>query len=187
MPADRNESSSLEYLASGRVDLAYPLDGAQFRPDYAYVLTRMPGVATGRSLIARDGGVALQRRIRPVDVLADFGLIVARPQDDRGGYAYVDPYVDEPMQFVAGGRASRTVFLALGFRLASTAAVEVTGRSVVRSSRSGRELSLCLRTYGGPSLATARLRLSPRGDIQLTRMQAAGSCTSGKQSTIPRR
>jgi len=127
--------------------------------------------------------VALLRRAEPVDVLVDFGLIVARPQMDRGGYAYVDPYVDEPMQFIAVGRANRPVFLEVGFRLASATAVETTGRSIVRSTRSGRELTVCLRMNDRPSLATAQLQLSPRADIQLTTMHAAASCTSGARST----
>jgi hypothetical protein len=179
MPADRNESSSLEYLASGRPKLAYPLLGAQFRPGYAYVLTRMPGVATGRSVIARDGGVALERRARPADVLADFGLIVARVQDDGGGYAYVDPYVDEPMQFVVTGPESRTRYLVVGFKLTTPATVHVSGPFVVHSVQSRQAVTVCLRDHRRSSVSFAQLRLSPNTGVQLTTLRATAGCGLG--------
>ena len=52
LPADYSDNDALMYMGS------QPLSDPQFRPNYSYVLTRFPGVATTRQLVARSGGIA---------------------------------------------------------------------------------------------------------------------------------
>ena len=56
-----------------------------FDPRYAEVLTRLPGVDSGRATIARSGPYALQRRSGPLDVTLASGVTVDAAKRDRDG------------------------------------------------------------------------------------------------------
>ncbi len=168
LAADLDDSSSLDYVGK------YPLSGAQFDPNYKWVLTRMPGMATGRKTLASRGGIALEARATPADVIADAGFLVAPPTNESGGYAYVDPYVDEPLRVIVSGE-SGDAYALISIKEVATP-TRAVGATIVR--RSGRELVACVPTVkDGPS-RVAQLRFRPSTYLQVTGLFASSSCTS---------
>lgn len=183
--ADSGESSAFYYVPyhlphqrGFSYQANYPLVGAQFDPFYSYVLTRMAGIATSRRIIARAGGVALERRVAPLDALADYGLIVPPSQADAGGFAYVDPYVDEPVQFVLSGESSLAEYLWLRFKLPAGSRSDASGPDVVWSRRTHKTLSVCVRAVGIAPRRVAQLRIRPDDDVQLTAVKVSTSCAN---------
>jgi hypothetical protein len=130
--------------------------GPEFDPKYRYVLTRLAGVATARQMIARGGGIALQRRVAPLDVIPSAGLGVPYERVDRSGVPWVQ--ATEPLQFeIAGRNGGRPVWARLSFR--TSGPVSVPSQPGVRARLRGRTLIACVRATGSEPVRQAALRI----------------------------
>jgi hypothetical protein len=167
-----NVGNAISYLDFGAV---LP-PGPEFRSDYRYILTRFPGVKTDRDVVARSGGIALQRRTERLDVTpyAGFGIELARL------YTAGVPYVTaEPIGFHVIGSDPGPVWARLTFYAALPS--EVSPKSGVRARLADRTLTVCVRATGNPPIRNATFQLtSPPapGALRLGSMRAvAGHCT----------
>ena len=113
-----NVGYALEYIDFGTVEPP----GPAFNPAYPYVLTRFGGVATGRRVIARSGGVALERRAEPLDVTPYAGLAIPLERLDPAGIPLVAPRYPLKL-YVTGNDGGRPAWVRLTF--------EASGRIVV--------------------------------------------------------
>jgi hypothetical protein len=91
--------NAIQYLDFGAVRLP---PGPEFDPDYKYVVTRLAGVATDRRVIAREPGVALEERVKPLDITPFTGLGVPLQMFDPAGVTYVE--TQYPLQMYIVGR-----------------------------------------------------------------------------------
>jgi hypothetical protein len=167
-----NVGNAIAYLDFGAI---LP-PGPEFRADYRYVLTRFPGVQTNRQVIARSGGIALQRRTQTLDVTpyAGFGIEMARV------YTAGVPYVTaEPMGFHVVGTDAGPVWARLTFHAALPA--EVAPKTGVRSRLVDGTLTVCARATGQAPIrkVTFQLTAPPTpGALRLAGMHAvAGGCS----------
>jgi hypothetical protein len=163
-----------------------------FSPGYDYVLTRVPGIQTGRRVVARDGPIALEARARPFDVLPIDGLAVPVTRLDPSGIAWVQP--PTPLTLLVTGRSGPAqVQVALEFRTREP--VTVSSQVGVRARQRGDKLSVCVRATGRAPIWTATVTLQaayfptpvpagefppavPQEGIALTAMHAAtGACS----------
>jgi hypothetical protein len=183
VPGDFNDNSALAYLG------LHKLDQGQFRPAYAYVLTRMDGVATGRTMIARSGGIALERRTDPLDVTPDGGLSMPSTHLDTGGLVWATA---APLTFLVTGPGAEQAVV--GLRFNTDVPYTVPKQRGITSKSTPGYLTICARVYRRPIAPYARFVISfapapfpvppypypeppvPVG-IQLTAMRAAvGNC-----------
>jgi hypothetical protein len=148
---DRDDNRGLLYLGGTQ-----PL-GPSFHPNYRYVLTRLAGISTGRRVIARDGGIALEERTQPLDVTVTGGVLVAAARQDPSGTAWVTPAL--PLHFlVAGSSPGHTAWISLV--LEATVPVHVEHEPGVSSVRSGNTLRMCVPAVGTPPVREAGVQLS---------------------------
>jgi hypothetical protein len=142
-------------------------------------------------VIARSGGIALEERVRPLDITPFTGLGTALERIDRLGVAWVQPQY--PLGFVIAGRAGGArVWARLTF--AATVPIAVPAQAGVRTRMTGTNLTVCVPAAGSDPvrLATFHIRADsvpgpppaglfpppmPLEGLQLTAMQAlAGRC-----------
>jgi hypothetical protein len=180
--------NAIQYLDFGPVQLP---PNPTFDPAYRYVLTRLAGISTERRVIARSGGIALEERVRPLDITPFTGLGTALERIDRLGVAWVQPQY--PLGFVIAGRAGGArVWARLTF--AATVPIAVPAQAGVRTRMTGTNLTVCVPAAGSDPvrLATFHIRADsvpgpppaglfpppmPLEGLQLTAMQAlAGRC-----------
>ena len=76
--------------------------GPDSNPRYEYVLTRFPGIETTRRIIARSGGIALQRRTQPLDISTYAGIVAPLDRLDYTGTAWIQP--EMPLAMYISGR-----------------------------------------------------------------------------------
>ena len=134
LAADDDDRYGLAYL--GTAPLAPPI----FRPDYTYVLTRIPGVFAGRRLIASAPGIALEQRGPGLSVSLDYGVAVSlMPAGDPQGLAWIIG----PLQLVVVGQDRRKVYVTAKFALPDASTVVPSQRGLTRA---GAELTACLPT-----------------------------------------
>jgi MFS family permease len=169
-----NVGNAIQYLT---FDQVLP-PGPEFRVDYRYVLTRLPGVQTDREVIARSGGIALQRRTRALEVTPYAGLGIQLARADPSGVPWVS--FQSPMGFyVLSSRDRVPVWARLTFR--ANEPVTIPKQPGVRARLKGNVLTVCVRATGQPPIRNAALQLAGApvpGAVQLTAMHAvAGSCS----------
>jgi hypothetical protein len=153
IPLGANDFNSLGYLTFGP-DTS-PWDPT-LRPDYAYVLTRLGGVSTARQIVAKADGMALERRVEPLDVIPFSGIGVPPARSDPSGVAWVQPQL--ALRFYIAGTTPGAVWARLTFR--SVVPVAVAPDPGVRSrARQGR-LTVCVPAIGAPPIRRVVLRLS---------------------------
>jgi hypothetical protein len=143
-------ANSIQYLNFGPPRIP---PGKEFDPNYRYVLTRLAGVATDRRTIARSGPIALQQRIRALDITPYAGLGVPLARLD-GGAAWVQ--TSSPLQFIVAGSAPGPVWARLTF--SATVPVSVPPQTGVRVRRTDNALTACVRATGS----------APRRQVSLT-------------------
>ena len=186
---DRDDDSGLAYLGGTE-----PL-GPSFRPDYTYVLTRLGSISTDREVVARYGPIALEKRIRNLDVTLTGGISVAAVREDPTGTAWLNP--NRPLHFVvvgtpAGGRA----FISLVLR--TTVPVHVLKQPGLVTVRQPGVVHICVPALGTPTAREADAQvyfvaqppplpsepysnpLPPRG-VRLTSMTVSATPCSGAQ------
>lgn len=138
-----NEYNGLQYLAL----VPTPNGPPYFDPSYRLVFTRAADIDSGRTVIARAGAYALEKR-RSLDTIVLGGVALDLAKMDARGAAWVQG----PMSFAVVGARGRGVWLQLSFVGAFTPTVVTPrGARLVRSSPTG--FSLCV-----PAPATSVLR-----------------------------
>jgi hypothetical protein len=149
--ADLDDRAGLAYLGIA------PLKPPIFLPEYSYVLTRVPGIASGRSVLARAPGVALERRRYPLDISLDGGAATTlRPGQDPSGQAWVIGR----LRFVVAGERGTPSYIRAIFALPSTSTV-VPPRKGVAFSKSGTTLRACFATKPAGAARAANLSVPP--------------------------
>ncbi len=179
LPADFSDNRALLYMGS------QPLSDPQFRPNYSYVLTRFPGVATNRQVVARSGGIALERRRQGLDVLVDSGLLVGSLQGNPSGQAAVNPWYLEPIRFIVSGNLSPTSSVSVTFRADQPADLVAISTSNGRglSVYHGRDsVQVCLEPAGTGAVRVVGLTVKTTPYVYLTSVKAS---TSRCQVTFP--
>jgi hypothetical protein len=175
-PADFSDNYALAYVGA-----AEPIPGPQFNGSYGYVLTRIPGLSSGRSLVSRVGGVALYRRSRSLDVTVDSGVVVGWLQDWPSGRAIVNPSSPEPLELVVSGIVSSAVaiHLQLTTDLGKTLSVATSDGHglVVMRDRDAVDICVQPRILGG--IGVVHLEFSPKSGIELGSLSATSSGCRG--------
>jgi hypothetical protein len=150
---DAVDYSSFAYLGA-------PPQPRALDPAYQYVLTRFGGVGAGRSVLARSGGIALERRAEPLDVTPTSGLGSPLARLDPGGNAWVQgSALPDGLGFdVVGGRPGTPAWLHL--EMATEEPVGVPRQPGVISRLSPNRLSVCVRMAGPPPVRHRTIGLS---------------------------
>jgi hypothetical protein len=131
--------------------------GPEFDPSYRYVLTRTAAVQTDRRLIARAGGIALQERIRPLDITPFGGIGIPLDRIDPSGQAWVQ--TNMPLEFwINGSNGGRPAWARLMFTTREP--VRVVAPPFVRSALHGNSLTVCARATGSEPIRKVRFRIS---------------------------
>ncbi|MGO9488093.1 MAG: hypothetical protein ACLQBB_03580 [Solirubrobacteraceae bacterium] len=176
-----NLYGALQYLDFGVVKPP----GPEFHPDYDYVLTRFAGINSGRRVITRSGGIALEARTQPLDVLPYSGLAAPLARLDRSGAAWLQP--PSPLELYVVGPTLGPVWAKLIFR--TLGPVTVTSQPGVRTMQNDGMLEVCVKAVGSPPIRSATLQVTappaagppvaeafppptPQENIELTSMRA---------------
>jgi hypothetical protein len=148
-------------ISDAYLSLVHP-PGPEFHPNYRYVLTRLGAVATDRTVIARSGGIALERRTAPLDATVYSGLSLPLQRLDRGGAAWVEPAAEILRFYVVGGDGSGRAFVRVTLRTAVPLDLSV---GVAYTERAG-SIVACVPTTGAAPIRRAVLgidTLAPLG------------------------
>jgi hypothetical protein len=153
VPGEPDPNRGLQYLGGAR-----PVGiGAEFRPDYRYVLTRVGDVSTpSRRTLARSGPIALQKRVGDLDVTLSGGAAVSLGWEDPEGRAWVQPQA--PLTFwVVGGSPQKSAWLHLVLDAAGP--TKATAERLT-SQQDGRRFEVCMPLSGEAPLRRAALVFS---------------------------
>ena len=145
--------------------------GREFTPRYRWVVTRVGSVRNGdRTVVARAGPFALERRNGPFDIAITSGILAEEPNFDSRGLAWVQG----PMTFWVSAESPRPVWAKLSFAgpAASRAKLEVPQGARLLSRRPGAV------TYCAPVATTSALR---RLTVNLAFQQAPQGTPKGGQ------
>jgi hypothetical protein len=183
VPSEYTENASLAYL--GEANPANP----QFSPTYRYVLTRLPGVQTGRRMVAQTGSLGLEERVGPLDVTLVTGVGVPLQRLDNQGLGWVEG----PLHMLVVDNTSAPAWVSLRFKAIVPVSVP---RQPGVSSRllPGGTLAACVRATGTAPLRKATITIAftpvpgvvpnepfaveePSQGVQLTAMRAVTHCS----------
>jgi hypothetical protein len=145
--------NAIQYLDFGELRLP---PGPEFDPRYRYVLTRLGSVATDRRVIARSGGIALEERVKPLDVTPFAGLGAPLERISRTGVVWVQ--TQYPLQLYIVGDADGTAWARLTFD--ASVPVLVPRQPGVRARLAGTTLTACVRGIGAPPERRVTLRMN---------------------------
>ena len=130
--------------------------GPEFHQDYRYVLTRLGGVATDRRLIARTHGIALEERVKPLDITPYAGLAVPLERVSTSGVPWVQ--TQYPLQFyVVGYDDGKPAWASLTFR--TSVPVSVPAQPGVSTREAGDIFRACVRATGREPIRRVALQL----------------------------
>ena len=139
IPGDVSNSNAIAYFG------VRPLNAGQFNPFYRYVLTRLPGIETDRQVVGRLYGVALEKRVQPLDVTPDAGLVTPEQQADPDGEGWLSNTV--PLRLIVAGPGSVPAYV--GLRIVESVPTQVTpNQPGVRWRLRGNQLFVCVRATG---------------------------------------
>jgi hypothetical protein len=159
IPMDHDDFAGLLYLGGTR-----PI-GVEFRPDYRYVLTRVPDIEVPtRRTIARFGHVALQQRTGDLDVTVTSGFATPAADQPNPATAWVRPAT--AMRFWVIGGTAKPAWLQV--RLRATVPVKVDGGALTAGSAGQAVTS---RAVGGDVIACTPVGGPPpvrRADLYFT-------------------
>jgi hypothetical protein len=149
-PTLTDDGQGLFYLGG-----AQPL-GPSFKPNYRYVLTRLGSIGTDRKVLARHGPIALEERVKPLDVTITGGVNVEPPWLDPHG----TPWVNGPLEFlVVGTPPGKHAFISLVFQ--RTVPVKVLpGPALYRVRNQSDLVHVCLKTTDTPPVQGAGVQFS---------------------------
>jgi hypothetical protein len=150
-----------------------------FDPSYRFVLTRMAGIQTDRKVIARHGGIALEERVKPLDVtpVSDLGTPFSR--DNPTGTAYIQGALltvpsgpsgtpkPEPLKFfVTGDSTDRPVYVRIRvtdqvpITVPHQAKVTVSHQVKVTPTFTGGSADVCIGATGTGRVRHAKVSFS---------------------------
>ncbi len=152
LPGDVSDNAAMAYLGQ------YTLDQGQFDPNYRYVLTRMPSVVTSRRVIAFSGGIALEQRTQPLDVIVDSGFDLPSALLDPAGQTWATA---EPLRFIVSGGTRAPVYV--GVRFLASEPVAVPPQPGVAASLVHRDLRVCVRATGTAPVRVAQFSITFTG------------------------
>jgi hypothetical protein len=145
--------NGIQYLDFGAV----LTPGPQLDSNFRYVLTRLGSVATDRHVIRRSGSIALEERVKPLDITPYAGLGLAMLRIDPSGTAWVQ--TQYPLQlYVLGTDGGRSAWARLTFR--TTVPVVVPRQAGVRSRLVGQTLTVCVPARGQEPFRQAALHIN---------------------------
>ena len=151
IPGDVSNYNAIAYFGVS------PLNAGQFNPFYQYILTRLPGIETDRQVIARLYGVALEKRVQPLDVTPDAGLVAPEQRADPAGEAWLSNTV--PLRLIVAGPGSVPAYV--GLRIVESVPARVTpNQPGVRWRLRGNQLFVCVRATGTAPARIAQLALT---------------------------
>jgi hypothetical protein len=146
-----NLHNGTEYLNFGAIESP----GPAFRANYDYVLTRLPGIDTARRVLARSGGIALEQRTQPLDVITDSGIAVPLVRLDASGTAWVQP--GTPLRLYVVGQGGASVWVRL--TLHAQEPVTVAPHTSATMRQRGNTLTACVPATGSAPVREASLSL----------------------------
>jgi hypothetical protein len=150
IPGDVNNYNAIAYFGVSA------LNAGQFNPYYRYVLTRLPGIATARQVVARGVGVALEKRVRPLDVTVDGGLVAPAEGMDPAGNAWLSNTM--PLRLIVAGPGSGPAYV--GLLIDESVPTRVTPRQPgVRWRLHGHQMTVCVRAVGTAPFRVAQFGL----------------------------
>jgi hypothetical protein len=175
----------VEEKTNGRVSLAAdqpsfglayfglsPLTSPVFNPSYQYVLTRVPGIATNRRVVARAAGVALEKRTDALDVLIDAGIgVPTLPSENPLGSATVLG----PLDFVVTGQTSTNPSVTITIDFGSEARASNLAKLLHTGTSVGSTLKFCAEASGSSVIHTVTFSNPALDGAQLTSMRASTS------------
>jgi hypothetical protein len=148
-----NLGNAISYLDFG----AILTPGPQLDPRFRFVLTRLGSVATDRRVIRRSGSIALEERVKPLDVTPYAGLGLGLLRIDPSGTAWVQ--TQYPLQlYVLGSDGGRPAWARLVFR--TSVPVVVPRQAAVRSRLVGQTLTVCVPARGQEPFRQATLHIN---------------------------
>jgi hypothetical protein len=155
IPIGANDFNSLSYFTEGSV-APEDLHDPQLRPDYRFVLTRLGAIRTSRRVIASSRGIALEQRVRSLDITPFSGLAVPLAPFNPSGAAWVQPQL--PLRLYITGHTTGAVWARLTFR--SLVPVSIPPQRLVTARQAGDVLTACVRATGKPPVRQVALRLT---------------------------
>jgi hypothetical protein len=180
LPADYSDNRALLYVGTE------PLSGPQFRSDYGYVLTRLSGVTTGRTVVARSGGVALERRVGATAVLVDSGVLVGPLQANPTGWAFLNPWTPEPIRFIVTGNNTPATVLEVNLRISSPTdpvTISATGGRNLIIHQHGQDVDVCVDPVGTALVRVVGLNVKAQPYVYLTSVETStGPCDGVPQA-----
>jgi len=145
--------NALEYIDFGAIEPP----GPAFSPGYKYVITRFGGVSTARQVIARGGGVALERRAEPLDVTPYAGLAIPLERLDPDGLPWVAPQYPLKL-YITGYDGGRPAWARLSF--VAFGPISVPRQPGVRARIAGHDVTVCVRASGQAPIRRAAIRIT---------------------------
>lgn len=147
-----NLNNALQYVDFGLVRAP----GPEFHANYDYVLTRFAGIQTDRRVVARSGGIALEKRVDPLDVTFYSGLESPFARFNSTGTAWVQP--NQPLQFYIVGNAGSQVWVRLTLR--GSAPPAITPHAGLLMQQKGDEMVVCIPAIGSSPIRSALLQVA---------------------------
>jgi hypothetical protein len=134
---ETNDYGGLTYLVGVRPPQVKT--GPEWVPNYRWVITRVPSIATDRRLVFSRGPFALEERRSPLDVAITSGIAVDNADRDPRGLAWVQG----PMTFWVSALERTRVWLVLDFE-GNTPARLVQPRGSTTLERTPTHLRVCV-------------------------------------------
>jgi hypothetical protein len=155
-PFDVNYNGGSNYFGGDA-----PLGSGPFNPNYRYVLTRLAGISTPRQVVYRSDGVALEKRLSPLDVTLDSGEVAPAEFLDPSGIAWVSNVV--PLRFVVAGQGAGPAYVGVEMvaEIPSAASPSVVpAQPGVVSHLGGKTFRVCALATGTPPFRVATVRVT---------------------------
>jgi hypothetical protein len=167
---ESNDYNGLAFLGGVRKQ------GREFTPEYRWVVTRVGSVRTpDRTVVARSGPYALERRKGPFDIAITSGIQVEDPRFDSRGLAWVQG----PMTFWVSAESSRAAWARLTFSGPAARQTRLAGPPGGRVlSRSPRRVTFCVPVITNRPLRRLTVTLS-------FRQGANGPAKGGQFDEVP--
>ena len=147
-PTETDDYVGLAYLGGVR-----PATPKEYTPDYRWVYTRVPDIATDRRLVFQDGPYAIEERRNPLDVAIISGVAVNAASRDARGRAYVQG----PMTFWVSATTSQPAWLRLQFGALPRARVTKPKNARVLGDGAAQVVCVPVETTPAPRRVTVTL------------------------------
>ena len=137
-----------------------PIGDSSYTPDYEYVVSRLPLIETGRTVLARTRYAVLSRRSKPFDAVVAGGVATNGWTRDPEGFAWVqkDGGTISPLTFWVSAQTRQRAYLRL--RFAGNPSIRPSGdqRSWVARDNLDGTTDVCFPVPGAGARRIATLR-----------------------------